>query len=58
MPANVAGLKNPYDVLWDPANKGKIAVIDDWHTAMSMVLLRQGHHGREHLVGGRPEGGR
>ena len=42
VPANVAGLKNPYDVLWDPANKGKTAVIDDWHTAMSMVLLRQG----------------
>jgi len=42
VPANVAGLKNPYDVLWDPQYKGKTAVIDDWHTAMSMVLLRQG----------------
>jgi spermidine/putrescine transport system substrate-binding protein len=39
---DVAGMKNPYDVLWDPAYKGKTAVIDDWHTAMSMVLLRQG----------------
>jgi spermidine/putrescine transport system substrate-binding protein len=42
VPADVAGLKNPYDVLWDPQYKGKTAVIDDWHTAMSMVLLRQG----------------
>jgi spermidine/putrescine transport system substrate-binding protein len=39
---DVAAMKNPYDVLWDPAYKGKTAVIDDWHTAMSMVLLRQG----------------
>jgi spermidine/putrescine transport system substrate-binding protein len=39
---DVAGMKNPYDVLWDPQYKGKTAVIDDWHTAMSMVLLRQG----------------
>ena len=39
---DVAGMKNPYNVLWDSAYKGKTAVIDDWHTAMSMVLLRQG----------------
>ena len=39
---DIAGMKNPYDVLWDPQYKGKTAVIDDWHTAMSMVLLRQG----------------
>ena len=28
--------------LWDPQYKGKTAVIDDWHTAMAMVLLRNG----------------
>ena len=28
--------------LWDPTYKGKTAVIDDWHTAMAMVLLREG----------------
>lgn len=39
---DVAAMGNPYDVLWDPQYKGKTAVIDDWHTAMSMVLLRQG----------------
>ncbi len=42
VPADIAGMKNPYDALWDPAYKGKTAVIDDWHTAMAMVLLRQG----------------
>ncbi len=39
---DVAALPNPYDVFWDPANKGNCAVIDDWHTTMSMVLLRNG----------------
>ncbi|GFG52799.1 ABC transporter substrate-binding protein [Mycolicibacterium agri] len=39
---DVAAMPNPYDVLWDPQYKGKTAVIDDWHTAMSMVLLREG----------------
>jgi spermidine/putrescine transport system substrate-binding protein len=33
---------NPYDVFWDPKYKGNIAVIDDWHTCMGMVLLRNG----------------
>jgi spermidine/putrescine transport system substrate-binding protein len=42
VPADIAALKNPYDSLWDPAYKGKTAVLDDWHTAMAMVLLRQG----------------
>ena len=35
-------LPNPYDSLWDPTYKGKTAIIDDWHTAMAMVLLRAG----------------
>jgi spermidine/putrescine transport system substrate-binding protein len=42
VPADIGALKNPYDSLWDPAYKGKTAVIDDFHTAMAMVLLRQG----------------
>ena len=33
---------NPYDVFWDPAYSSKLAVIDDWHTAMAMVALRAG----------------
>jgi spermidine/putrescine transport system substrate-binding protein len=35
-------MDNPYDVFWDSANHGNCAVIDDWHTTMSMVLLRNG----------------
>ena len=42
MPADIGALPNPYDSLWDPAHKGKTAVLDDWHTAMAMVLLREG----------------
>jgi spermidine/putrescine transport system substrate-binding protein len=41
---DIAKRKNPYDVFWDPAYAGNIAVIDDWHTAMGMVLLRNGIH--------------
>ena len=40
--ADIGALKNPYESLWDPQYKNKTAVIDDWHTAMSMVLLKQG----------------
>ena len=42
IPANIGALPNPYDALWDPKYKNKTAVIDDWHTAMAMVLLRAG----------------
>ena len=42
MPADIGALPNPYDSLWDPTYKGKTAIIDDWHTAMAMVLLRAG----------------
>lgn len=42
VPADIGALKNPYDSLWDPQYKGKTAILDDWQTAMAMVLLRQG----------------
>ena len=42
IPADIGALPNPYDSLWDPTYKGKTAIIDDWHTAMAMVLLRAG----------------
>ena len=42
VPANVGALKNPYESLWDPAYKDKTAILDDWHTAMALVLLKQG----------------
>ncbi|MFT4009854.1 MAG: spermidine/putrescine ABC transporter substrate-binding protein [Nocardioidaceae bacterium] len=39
---DIATLDNPYDVFWDPGNHGNCAVIDDWHTTMALVLLRNG----------------
>ncbi len=39
---DVAALDNPYDALWDEAYRGKVGIIDDWHTAMAMVALRAG----------------
>ena len=42
VPADIGALKNPYESLWDPQYKDKTAIIDDWHTAMAMVLLKQG----------------
>jgi spermidine/putrescine transport system substrate-binding protein len=41
---DIAKRANPYDVLWDPKYHGRTAIIDDWHTAMAMVLLRNGIH--------------
>jgi spermidine/putrescine transport system substrate-binding protein len=42
VPADIGKLSNPYASLWDPAYKDKTAIIDDWHTAMALVLLKQG----------------
>ncbi|MGH3471796.1 MAG: polyamine ABC transporter substrate-binding protein [Nocardioidaceae bacterium] len=39
---DVGARQNPYDVFWDPKYAGNLAVIDDWHTCMGMVLLRNG----------------
>ena len=39
---DIPALANPYDVLWDTQYAGKMAILDDWHTAMGMVLLRNG----------------
>jgi spermidine/putrescine transport system substrate-binding protein len=36
-----SSLSDPYDVFWDPKT-ARAAVIDDWHTCMAMVLLREG----------------
>jgi spermidine/putrescine transport system substrate-binding protein len=40
--ADIATLGNPYDSLWDPGVADNVAIIDDWHVAMGMVLLRNG----------------
>jgi spermidine/putrescine transport system substrate-binding protein len=39
---DIAGLPNPYDTLWNARYRGGTAIIDDWHTAMGMCLLRAG----------------
>ena len=39
---DVAAMSNPYDVLWNTDFRGNMAILDDWHTAMAMVLLRNG----------------
>ena len=39
---DIPGLDNPYDVLWDRQYAGDMAILDDWHTAIAMVLLRNG----------------
>jgi len=39
---DVGARSNPYDVFWDPKYFKNLAVLDDWHTMMSMVLLRNG----------------
>jgi spermidine/putrescine transport system substrate-binding protein len=39
---DIAALPNPYDTLWNGQYQGKTAIIDDWHTAMGMCLLRAG----------------
>jgi spermidine/putrescine transport system substrate-binding protein len=39
---DVGARENPYDVFWDPQYAGNLAVLDDWHTMMGMVLLREG----------------
>ncbi len=42
VPADIGTLSNPYASLWDPAYRDKTAIIDDFHTAMALVLLKEG----------------
>ncbi len=44
VPDDIGALDNPYDSLWDKKYAGTTAVIDDWHTMMGMVLLRDDIH--------------
>ncbi len=39
---DISGMSNPYDVFWDKDFARRLALIDDWHTAMSLVALRAG----------------
>ncbi len=38
----VQGLANPYEVLWDPKYKGKVAIYDDFRTTLGLALLKNG----------------
>lgn len=40
--ADIAAMPNPYAALWDPNYKNKVGIIDDFHTAIAMVLLKIG----------------
>ncbi|CAN5876086.1 spermidine/putrescine ABC transporter substrate-binding protein [soil metagenome] len=42
VPADIGALPNPYASLWDPEYKDKTAILDDWHSAMALVLLKEG----------------
>ncbi len=42
--ADIGALDNPYDALWDPQYQDNCAVIDDWHTCMTLPVLRDGTH--------------
>ncbi|MGB3481942.1 MAG: spermidine/putrescine ABC transporter substrate-binding protein [Mycobacterium sp.] len=42
VPADIGTLPNPYAALWDPVYRGKTAILDDWHSAMALVLLKEG----------------
>jgi len=39
---DIGAMSNPYDAFWNAKYAGNLAVLDDWHTLMSMVLLRNG----------------
>lgn len=32
----------PWDVFWDTQYRGNVAILDDWHSAIGMVLVRNG----------------
>jgi len=39
---DIAARPNPYDVLWDAKYARKLSILDDYHTAMGMVAMRNG----------------
>ena len=38
----VSSMDNPWEVLWDPAYKGKVHILDDMREVFAMVLLKNG----------------
>ena len=39
---DIGARANPYDVFWDPQYAKKLSVLDDYHTTMGMVAMRNG----------------
>jgi spermidine/putrescine transport system substrate-binding protein len=39
---DVSKYDSPFDVFWDTTYRDTMAILDDWHTAMAMVLMRNG----------------
>jgi len=39
---NLSQYENPFDVFWDTQYTDNMAILDDWHTAIGMVLMRNG----------------
>jgi spermidine/putrescine transport system substrate-binding protein len=39
---DIATMANPYDVFWDKTYAHQLAILDDYRSAMAMVLLRNG----------------
>jgi spermidine/putrescine transport system substrate-binding protein len=40
---DVSSYGTPWDVFWDTQYRGNMAVLDDWHTAIALVLIRNGY---------------
>jgi spermidine/putrescine transport system substrate-binding protein len=40
---DLSSYPNAFDVFWDTQYRGNMAILDDWHTAMAMVLMRDGN---------------
>ena len=39
---NLDSYDTPWDIFWDTKFKGNVAILDDWHTAIALVLSRNG----------------
>jgi spermidine/putrescine transport system substrate-binding protein len=40
--AQIDGMSDPYEILWDPKYNGQVAIYDDYREAISMALLKNG----------------
>lgn len=40
--AQIWGMSNPYEILWDPTYKGRVGVYDSYRDTMAEVLLKDG----------------